>query len=605
MGRYKFAGFGEDQNDTDVDHYFHDCVHQDDLSTSCPPEKHALVRSSDDRDQTPMPGVTAAVSSLPAVGSFLMALGPDGRSVLVPVEHFGSGEPTEPRGPRWVSWQSIAVWIAVVAVLLQLYGPSSPPSNNVSTWRDFLEGHFHTLWHTVQILSSAFWYALEWSVHAVRSDVVEFLQEQSQHSQSWLFPLTAWLSSRWPELAKQSCPMRIDREVVQEAASFIVGQERAVSMVLETLHAWDTTDDNDIRNPLFILLSGTVGVGKMALASSIGRSLFAHCTTTHDQAKNNIPIGSSKDTHKGNDGKTTVNRMLIVEGSDMSEAVMSDLTPGPTGTVIDPFATIQQHVLRYEPYGSVVVIHHIEVVSPTILLRLQKELKGRVVVFATTHVGAKVIHRFLKAQLLQHYSSNNNNNNSPKASLTGSDPSLASVSTLLPRLELDLAIRHGLQQQQQQQQDLDPSLFATVAPFVPLQQQQVAAVLAQTAPVWYQQQGQSDLSVTLALADAWTGPRHVEYMQWKDTSGTATRNTVLLESVAVQGCKDLIRLVKPVLLNRIVEYCPRDDHGLLKLDWDVQTRQAVGRVCKGAIRQNGKQHDSADSCTQVCRFDIE
>jgi hypothetical protein len=130
----------------------------------------------------------------------------------------------------------------------------------------------------------------------------------------------------------------------------IVGQPRAVSVISDALDAWNQ------QSPLILLLTGTVGTGKLELARRIAKHVYSNCTDA----------------------------VLELDAHQQDE----DL-------VLHEISTLMS---RQGEYGGVMIVRHLEAISTRQVVNLFKSLQQyKLLVFVgITGIGTRTIHQHLK-----------------------------------------------------------------------------------------------------------------------------------------------------------------------------------------------------------------
>ena len=390
--------------------------------------------------------------------AFIVAYQRNGTPFLVPY--------TPPKQPRRILWW---FWIMVLATLTQLvlwYGPPAPPSQN-ETWHEFFRREAGALVQSASALLSVIPHVSHWISKELHAEVTELLKSPP-------------------------CPLEVPSDFVGLEES-IIGQSRAVTVTTQALHAWKKDD-----KALILVLSGTVGVGKLRLAQHVAARTMCE------------------------------NAVVKIQGRDYS--YRHDLV-----------AQLQQHAVAGG--GSIIIIQHPEDMAPLLLSKALEALAStpNLIILITTHIGSRNIHRHLKDE--------------------GSSSSSS----------LDWALRHELDTELGQ----GVSEYVTaVAPFVPLGPSELQYIFIHKVR-------SLNLDMTLELAQAWTSPQHVEYLEW-----TSHGRTIL--TLSSRGAKVLDGEIWQRLVSQ-VQRCigSKSAH---QLDWDED--EAVIRVC------------NEDMCEEVCRFEL-
>lgn len=238
----------------------------------------------------------------------------------------------QPLKQRISYWWWIAA-VVVIAHVVQRYGPPAPPpASTIQSWQDFFREEGERLLQSLKTFASVIPHVWYWCIQGIRHEV-EILYEE-------------WTSMK---TLSSVCPMLLSDNTDFEWQ--IVGQSRAVSIVENALTTWDQA------SPLFLLLAGSVGVGKRELALQVSSNLFGDCSDA----------------------------VLELDGQDNNAE--------------DLFATkISQLVRRQNGNGAVVIIRHLEELSSSELLSLIEVVRQheRIVLIATTGIGTQTINNHLK-----------------------------------------------------------------------------------------------------------------------------------------------------------------------------------------------------------------
>jgi hypothetical protein len=218
-------------------------------------------------------------------------------------------------------------WIVgaiVVSHVVARYGPPAPPSNNSElSWEDFFIEEGTRLFQSLVALGSIIPHVWSWCAVGIQQEVGSYYEE-------WKRP--------------PPCPFLRDYE--NSPQWHLLEQPKAVSIVADALDAWDR------EKPLFLLLTGTVGVGKFELAMQVAFHLFGDC----------------KDS------------VLVLDGEEDSSV-----------------SQVLLYLERQRGNGAVVILRHAEQATQRFLdlcRALQQEEK--VVFVTTTSIGSKTIHQYYK-----------------------------------------------------------------------------------------------------------------------------------------------------------------------------------------------------------------
>ncbi|KAI2501642.1 hypothetical protein MHU86_12840 [Fragilaria crotonensis] len=400
--------------------------------------------------------------SLPAdAPAFIVAYQRNGTPFLVPYN--------PPNQARRISW---GFWIILVAFVTQLvlwYGPPAPPTEN-ETWSEFFRRETGALLQSTTSLLSVIPHVSHWVSKELHAEITELLKSPP-------------------------CPLELpsNLEILDER---IIGQSRAVTVATQALHAW--TKD---KKALILVLSGTVGVGKLQLAQHI--ATLAVCQTS----------------------------IITINGRDYAHRH-------------DLVSQLQRHISGGG--GRIVIIQHPEDMMQHVLFMALESFAStpNLIIIITTHVGSRIIHRHLKDE-------------------GGSSPTFSLEWAL--RHELDSELGTGVS-----------DYVTAIAPFVPLGSAELQRILIQKAAL------ELNLTMTTELAQHWTSPRHVEYLEWTSQGRT-------IQTFSTRGAKALEEEIWRRLVTQLHQ-CGAATIGNNQLHWDDD--QAVLRVCQ------------ADECVEVCRFSL-
>jgi hypothetical protein len=208
----------------------------------------------------------------------------------------------------------------------------------------------------------------------------------------------------------------------------------------------------------------------------------------------------------------------------------------------DLVAQLRQYIL--DGRGRVIILQHPEDMAPMLLFNMLEALEStpNLIVLITTHIGSRIIHRHVKTEGL-----------SPSFSLD-----------LEIRDEFDKELGHGVSE-----------YVTAVAPFLPLSPVDMQQILIQKAHAML------NITITPQLAQQWTSPKHVEYLEWTSQGRT-------IQTFSSRGAKVLDEGIWRKLVAQM-KHCG-DGSGPHRLDWDEG--EAVVQVC------------NADECEEVCRFKL-
>jgi DNA polymerase III delta prime subunit len=406
--------------------------------------------------------VQFAEDSLPAdAPAFIVAYQRNGTPFLVPYN--------PPKQPRTLSWSFWLVLVAVVTQLVLWYGPPAPPTAN-EAWHEFFRRETGAFLQSTTNLLSVIPHVSHWISKELHAEITELIKSPP-------------------------CPMELPTNL-EILDARIVGQSRAVTITKQALHAW-TRD----KNALILLLSGTVGVGKLQLAQLV--ATLAVCQTS----------------------------TITIHGRDYAHRH-------------DLVSQLRRHISGGG--GRVVIIQHPEDMMQHVLFMALESLASspNLIIIITTHLGSRIIHRHLKDE--------------------GSSPTFSLESAL--RHELDTELGTGVS-----------DYVTAIAPFVPLGSEELQQILIQKTAL------ELNLTMTTELAQHWTSPRHVEYLEWTSQGRT-------IQTFSTRGAKALEEEIWRRLVTQLHECGGAAAGGNHQLDWD--DGQAVLRVCL------------TKECREVCRFSL-
>jgi hypothetical protein len=298
----------------------------------------------------------------------------------------------------------------------------------------------------------------------------------------------------------------------------LVGQPVAKAVLSEALDAWDRI------GPLLLLHSGTIGVGKLELAKQIGKVVFQHCTS-----------------------------------DPQAEALL--ITGDVYGKRID-FGSVITNYLIKRPQGGVIILHHIEKLALENLIQILqsiRQVKSKLIVVATTHVGSRNIHKSLKQQ------------------------------NQLSKLELDLSLRHQIDS------ELETDLthyFHAVVPFVPLGPKELQLILLQQVNEWSQRDTWKQLRMSSTLTEAWTDSSHIEYLVLRNRG----EDVLVFSSLGAKAVSYPSQLYNKLAaqLKRCFGSVGKPEH-VADMGYDEHTEEGVFRWCT-------PQGEQEEFCEETCRF---
>lgn len=221
-----------------------------------------------------------------------------------------------------VQKRRISVWwwivgAIVLAHVVARYGPPAPPSKDLC-WEDFFMEEGTRLFQSLVALGSVVPHVWSWCALGIQQEVWSLYED-------WTRP--------------PPCPL-----VLRSSQWHLVGQPKAVSIVSDALDAWDQ------QKPLFLLLTGTVGVGKFELAMQVANHVFGDCSDS----------------------------VLVLDGEHEPSVSL-----------------VLHHIERQKGNGAVVILRHAEAARR--FLEVCRALQQDKVVFVTiTSIGTKSIHQYYK-----------------------------------------------------------------------------------------------------------------------------------------------------------------------------------------------------------------
>lgn len=223
---------------------------------------------------------------------------------------------------------SIWWWIlggVLVAHVVARYGPPAPPPHATTNWQDFFLEEGTQLVQALMTLASVVPHVYTWCAKGLGADV----------------------SSVWREWTRPPpCPLVLLDS--QQITFHLVGQPRAVSIVEDALNAWD------LQRPLFLLLTGTVGVGKFELAKQVASGCFGNCQAA----------------------------TLVLDGEQQNEEVVSQ---------------VLSHIHSQRGRGAIIILRRLEALSREQVVSICRAIvSDKVVLIATTSIGSRSIHQYLK-----------------------------------------------------------------------------------------------------------------------------------------------------------------------------------------------------------------
>jgi DNA polymerase III delta prime subunit len=450
------------------------------------PSQTAIVKHSNSfqEDKNPVTPTSPIIPPFPSLGTsigqpsnasaFFVAYQPDGTPILVPY-HANNTEVRSRSKRAWTFW---VVMIAIVVQLIRWYGPPAPPSERMETWREFAIREGGRFAKSAVALMSVIPHVGLWISKEIHAQVNDYFQ------------------------AERCSMMAVIPQNIQSKLQFhIVGQSRAIDIVMQCLHAWKQHE-----KALILLFAGTLGVGKMELAQELANQLLC-------------PDAS-----------------LRIKGREYSQR--ADLVP-----------QIRHHISR--GFGHVVIIQHPEDMTALLLSQVLEALASipNLIIIVCTHIGSRIIHRHIKDEISVFHSS--------------------SKLDLALRREFDIELGPGV------------SEYVTgVAPFIPLTPEDISQIFIDKAHRLL------NITITPELAQHWTGPNFVEYLDWSSKGRH-------IGTISTRGAKMLEEGIWHQLLlhvNNCIDSSTRKTSE--KVVADFEQSDIIISKCNG------------DNCNNVCRFQL-
>jgi hypothetical protein len=277
--------------------------------------------SSASFNRPPFPSLGTYAGNHSNASAFVIAYQPDGTPMMVPY----NAHTTDGRSSSKRSWTFWVVVIAILAQLIRWYGPPAPPSERIETWHEFGIREGGRFFQSSMALISVIPHVSLWISKELHAEVTDYLR---------------------PE--RCSMVEIIPQNIQSTLQHHIVGQSRAIDIVLESLNAWKYQE-----KALILIFAGTIGVGKITLAQELADQLLC-------------PDAS-----------------LRIMGREYSQR--TDLVP-----------QIRNYLSRGT--GHVVIIQHPEDMATALLFPVLEALAStpNLVIIVCTHIGSRIIHRHFK-----------------------------------------------------------------------------------------------------------------------------------------------------------------------------------------------------------------
>ena len=177
----------------------------------------------------------------------------------------------------------------------------------------------------------------------------------------------------------------------------IIGQDKAIKAIARALDAWIqpslhsderlSNTRNDNGKPLFLILAGTEGVGKTQTATALASMLLGHCL---------------KNPNTKELGAYPKDRVLILHGYDYSPLIQDDNRTGACTSdnalditqecSVDTSLVdiIAKHTLDSQELGNIIILDHIENISPFLLRQLGEMIQKSKVFHPKIHSHRRV-----------------------------------------------------------------------------------------------------------------------------------------------------------------------------------------------------------------------
>ena len=430
---------------------------------------------------------------------------------------------TTRRKTRW--W----FWILLAAMLIQVMvvktSPPAPPRLTTNqepdtTWHDFLTLHVAQLQESVTAL------AYHTPAHIGKWWILGFVADVQHFYQTWY-------AARNHLQVPPACPLAISKNDNNKYAllllnELVVGQESALDMVTDAIHAWDPQ-----HAPLLLYLAGMPHVGQSTLARQwLPTQLFA---------------GSDSNGENQCSARSLVAAVSVIDAHVLLDSTLFRHMD-ETSIQMQLAQRIMTHVQRLQQEGGIVILRHVDRLPPLVAAWLCRELGQEVAppntAFAAGDTPPPTLEPFALSLGLREQCR--------KfvfvfvSSSVGTRSIMTNIRTYggldnIPRASLALDMMHEMDAY------FGPNVakrFHAVAPFFPLGQLELAEILRRKIAAVSLSQATSTISlwshlvITDAAVDALLDPAQVEYLSWKNRDDAESRSVLTFSSAGANVLRD-------------------------------------------------------------------
>ncbi len=252
--------------------------------------------------------------------------------------------------------------VLFIIMILQRYIPPPPPPNQ--SWTEFIVRSTESCMYTTQIVCNLVMYISQGCLQNMYADISYHFARTTQDTNIKMsctlsLPSVNGMhydgknSSANKPSAEEEIEEDSDNIIENRLMSRIAGQDFVIRNIAEKLKDWNkqhtNVEINDTkRQPLSMLLTGPKGVAKYETALSLADILLHQCDSSYESTG----------------VESMYNRILTLEGIDYAldaSQTNNSESYAPTSSLV---TNILEHIHNHQGSGTVIIIKHLENISP-------------------------------------------------------------------------------------------------------------------------------------------------------------------------------------------------------------------------------------------------